>query len=89
VVLVDFEVPGRLDRQVEQRVRRERAKQVVVEADAGRDAGVTRAVQVETNQDVRLARRAANLGAAAVSIGHRIASRSRWFSAGVRTVSRR
>ena len=47
VVLVDLEVAVGVDRQVEQAVVGERAEEVVVEPDAGVDAGVARAVEPE------------------------------------------
>ena len=56
VVLVDLEVAVGVDRQVEQAVVGERAEQVVVEADAGVDAGVAGAVEPERDGDLGLVR---------------------------------
>jgi hypothetical protein len=60
VVLVDLEVAAGPDLQVEQSVMRQRGQQVVVEADAGRDVGATRAVEVEGEVDLGLAGPAAD-----------------------------
>ena len=55
VVLVDLEVAVRLDREVEEAVVRERAQEVVVEADPGVDGRVAGAVEPEGDGDVGLA----------------------------------
>ena len=56
VVLVDLEVAVGVDREVEQAVVGERAEEMVVEADPGRDRGVAGAVEAERDRDVGLAR---------------------------------
>ena len=63
VVLVDLQVAGGGDLDVDERVVRERRQQVVVEADAGGDAGRAAAVEVDRDRDARLARLAHPLGA--------------------------
>ena len=67
VVLVDVEIAVRFDREVEQPVVCERAEEVVVEADPGRDRGVAGAVDAERDRDVGLARAASDRDAAALA----------------------
>ena len=55
VVVVDVEVADRANGQVEQAVVGERAQQVIVEPDAGRDVGDPAAVEVELDRHLRLA----------------------------------
>ena len=66
VVLVDPEVALGAHGQVEQPVMRERTEQVVVEADAGVDRGVARAVDAERDRDLGLVRRPGERDPAAV-----------------------
>ena len=68
VVLVDLQVAGRPDLEVEQAVVGQRAQEVVVEADPGLDVGAARAVEVERDRDVGLAGAARDADAAALAL---------------------
>src|SRR5439155_1398731 len=57
VVVVDLEVAAGPDRQVEQAVVGERAEEMIVEADAGRDVGVAGPVEIDGHGHVGLAGR--------------------------------
>ncbi len=69
VVLVDLEVAGRPDLDVEQAVVRERREEVVVEAHTRRDLRAARAVEIEGDVDLGLARAAADADPARAAIG--------------------
>ena len=69
VVLVDLEVAGRPDLDVEQAVVRERREEVVVEPDPGRDPRQARAVEVERDVDLGLAGAAADADAPRAAVG--------------------
>ena len=53
VVLIDVQIALGANRQIDRRVLGEQRQHVVEKADAGRDVGLARAVQVERELDVR------------------------------------
>jgi hypothetical protein len=87
VVLVDLQVAGRGQLQVEQAVMREGCEQVVVEADPGRHPGLTGPIEVERQLDAGLPGRAADRRRP--HRAPRMTSIRRAFSGALRTVSRR
>ena len=69
VVLVDIEVAGGPDLEVEQAVVGERREEVVVEADPGRDSRQARPVEVERHVDLGFAGAAADADSPCAAIG--------------------
>ena len=64
VVLIDMQVAGRAQADVDQRVARELLEHMIEEADAGRDLIGAGAVEVDLDRDVGFARLAVDRGGA-------------------------
>ena len=69
VVVVDVEVAGRLDLEIDEGVMSQRGQEVVVEPDAGRDRCLARPVEPDADLDICLPRSPAEGGNASAALG--------------------